>query len=254
MARNVYVTAMEPGSGKSAVVLGLTEMLSRHAERLAFYRPFIATADVADPAVELIRHRYRLTQSYRQSFALTRRGPAEHRRARRHDALLKRILDGYATVSAGADVVIVEGSDFTDASLAIELDLNVDAANHLGCPVLLVVGGRRRSAEQVLEALHQGLGALRERGCALLAAVCNRVTPNWWTPCGRALTDVAGGLPAAVLPEVFALSAPTVAEVAGARRRAIVGPAALRRGRSRGWSSARWGSPASWSGWPRGTL
>ena len=31
VARNVYVTALEPGSGKSAVVLGLTEVLSRRA-------------------------------------------------------------------------------------------------------------------------------------------------------------------------------------------------------------------------------
>ena len=215
MVRNVYVTAMEPGSGKSAVVLGLTEMLSRHAERLAFYRPFIATADVADPAVELMRHRYRLTQSYRQSFALTRADLQNIDGPDSYDALLKRILDGYATVSAGADIAIVEGSDFTDASLAIELDLNVDAANHLGCPVLLVVGGRRRSAEQVLEALHQGLGALRDRGCALLAAVCNRVTPNLVDAVRAGADETAGGLPVAVLPEVFALSAPTVAEVAG---------------------------------------
>ena len=33
MARNVYVTALEPGTGKSAVVLGLTEILSRRAGR-----------------------------------------------------------------------------------------------------------------------------------------------------------------------------------------------------------------------------
>ena len=72
MARNVYVTAMEPGSGKSAVVLGMTEVLSRNAARLAFYRPFIASADVPDAAVELIRHRYRLPQTYAQSFAFTR--------------------------------------------------------------------------------------------------------------------------------------------------------------------------------------
>ena len=45
MAGNVYITALQPGSGKSAVVLGATEMLARHAGRLAFYRPFIASAD-----------------------------------------------------------------------------------------------------------------------------------------------------------------------------------------------------------------
>ena len=131
------------------MVLGLTEVLARHAGRLAFYRPFIASVDPPDPDIELIRRRFRLPQSYVESYALT--GDDLHD-ADDHDALLKRILDGYARVASGADVVVVEGSDFTEASLGLELALNLDAANHLGCPVLLVVGGGVRSAEQLLDA------------------------------------------------------------------------------------------------------
>jgi phosphate acetyltransferase len=230
MARNVYVTAMEPGSGKSAVVLGLTEMLSRHAERLAYYRPLIASADSPDPAVELARRRYRLAQGYAQSFALTQADLRELDGPGSYDTLLKRVLDGYAALNAGADVVVVDGSDYTEATLAVELDLNIDAANHLGCPVVLVVGGRRRSAAQVLDALHQGLGTLRERGCALLGAVCNRVAPDLLDAVRAGAPAAAGDLPVAVLPEVALLAAPTVDEVAarlGAER--LVGAAATPR-------------------------
>jgi phosphate acetyltransferase len=213
MAGNVYITALQPGSGKSAVVLGLTEVLARHAGRLAFYRPFIASDEPPDPDIELIRSRYRLPQSYVESYALTSQDLHDVD-ARNHDVLVKRILDGYATVASGADVVVVEGSDFTEASLGLELALNLEAANHLGCPVLLVVGGGARSAPQVLEAVRQDLGVLAERGCTVLGVVCNRVRRNAVDGVRAGLPDVAAHLPAAVIPEVPLLAAPTVAEVA----------------------------------------
>ncbi len=211
MAGNVYVTALQPGSGKSAVVLGLTGVLARHAGRLAFYRPFIASADPPDPDIELIRRRFRLPQGYAESYALT---ADDLHGADDHDVLLKRILDGYARVASAADVVVVEGSDFTEASLGLELALNLDAANHLGCPVLLVVGGGVRTAEQVLDAVHQDLGVLAEHGCTVLGVVCNRVRPGVADAVRAGLPDAADRLPAAVLPEVPLLAAPTVAEVA----------------------------------------
>jgi phosphate acetyltransferase len=213
VARSVYVTAMEPGSGKSAVVLGLTEVLSRRAARLAFYRPFVTSANTPDPAIELIRHRYRLPAD-RARYALTADDLHSFDGRTEYDDLLKRILNGYGALAADADVVVIEGSDFTDASMAVELDLNIDAASHLGSPVLLVVGGRRRTAEQVLDAAHQGLGLLTERGCVVLGVVGNRVAPELVGAVRAGIAEAAGGRPAAVLPEVPLLAAPTVAEVA----------------------------------------
>ena len=70
MAQGVYLTAIEPGSGKSAVALGMMELLSRLG-RVGYFRPVIASADLPDPDVELIRGRYRLAQSYEESYAVT---------------------------------------------------------------------------------------------------------------------------------------------------------------------------------------
>ncbi|MFR9802442.1 phosphate acetyltransferase [Pseudonocardia sp. RS010] len=207
-ARSVYVAALEPGSGKSAVVLGLFEVLARRAGRAAFFRPVVAAAEPPDPDVELVRRHYRLAQDHAASYALTA-GELHAPRA----TLLSRILDGWSTVAEGADVVVVEGSDLTGAP-ASEPDLNAAAAVHLEAPVLLVVGGRGRTADQVLDAVRRDLAALVDRGCDLLGVVANRVDPAEAEAVRAGLPAASGGLPGGVLPEVPLLAAPTVAEVA----------------------------------------
>jgi phosphate acetyltransferase len=112
-------------------------------------------------------------------------------------------------------VVVVEGSDFT-GSLGLELDLNVDAANHLGAPVLLVVRGRNRTPEQVVDAVGQGISTLRDRGCTLIGVVANRVDPDAVDAVRVGLPEVLDDLVGAVVPEAPMLAAPTVAEVARA--------------------------------------
>jgi phosphate acetyltransferase len=246
VARNVYVTALEPGSGKSAVVLGLAEVLSRRAGRLGYFRPLIGSGSARDADVELMIERFRLAQSYRESYALSSEDLHDVAAEGAYGDLLKRVLDGYRAVADGStsrqqpvvggeaapsavadaavtaattgppDVVIVEGSDFTEASLAVELVLNVDSANHLGAPVLLVVNGARRTAEQVLDLIGQGITTLRERGCTLIGVVANRVSPSVLDAVRAGLPEVAGEIVAAAVPELPMLAAPTVAEVAQA--------------------------------------
>ena len=253
MARTVYVTALEPGSGKSAVVLGLAEVLSRRAGRLGYFRPLIGHGRDAD--VGLMLDRFRLAQTYEESFALTLDDVHDLAGHDTYGELLKRVLDAYRVVADGTtsrcapdaageepaaaaaaavtaaataapDVVLIEGSDFTSASYAAELDLNVDAANDLGAPVLLVASGHRRSAEQVLDAVGQGVATLRERGCTLVGVVANRVDPAELDAVRAGLPRVADGLVAAAVPNLPMLAAPTVAEVAAALDARYLRPAA----------------------------
>jgi phosphate acetyltransferase len=248
VARNVYVAALEPGTGKSAVILGLTEMLSRRAGRLGFFRPLIASAAERDADLALILDRFRLPQEYERSYALTLDDLHDVTDRTGYTRLLERVLTAYRTLADGdacprapmigegvtatavadaaataaaevlaPDVVVVEGSDFTVGSLAVELDFNVDAANHLGAPVLLVVRGRRRTAQQVLDSVASGLTTLRDHGCTPIGVVANRVDPALIDEVRAGLPAIVGGdLVAAALPEAPILAAPTVAEVARA--------------------------------------
>jgi phosphate acetyltransferase len=215
MERNVYLTAIEPGSGKSAVALGVMEALASLG-RVGYFRPIVAGGEQRDNDIELIRLRYRLPQSYEESYgavvddlqAMSDRGSYEE--------LLKRILDAYKRLDDKTDVLLVEGSDFSEASRALEFDFNADVANHLGCPVLLVIRGSDRSVEQILEVVQLGRGSLTGRGCTILATVCNRVAPELVDELRQRVQEAVGDEPAYVLPEVPELAAPTVAEVAHA--------------------------------------
>lgn len=247
MARNVYVTALEPGTGKSAVVLGLTEILSRRAGGLGYFRPLVNSRDERDADLALVLDRFRLPQEYDRSYGLTVGDLHDAGDRAGYNRLLERVLTTYRTVADGTacprplmagagvtataiadaavtaaaevvapDVVVVEGSDYRAGSLAAELDFNIDAANHLGAPVLLVVRGSRRSAEQVLDAVASGITILRDRGCTLVGVVANRVDPEVLADVRAGMPAIVGGLVGAALPETPLLAAPTVAEVARA--------------------------------------
>ena len=222
MQRNIYLTAIEPGSGKSAVALGVMEALASLG-RVGYFRPIVAGGE-PDNDIELIRRRYRLPQSYEESYgavvddlrAMSDRG--------RYDQLLKRILEAYKRLDDSTDLLLVEGSDFTEASRALEFDFNADVATNLGCPVLLVVRGSDRSVERVLEVVQLARGSLTGRGCMILATICNRVGPAIMDELRERVHEVVGDEPAYVLPEVPELAAPTVAEVARALDAAFLRP------------------------------
>ena len=213
MARSLYVMGIEQGIGKSAVIVGVLEMLSRRVDRIGFFRPVIASDAVADGDIELARRRYRLPQTYAQSYGATSEDLGAVGDRGQRDALLEQVLDAYREVERTVDVVVVEGSDFTGASQALEDDFNADVANHLGAAVLLVVSGRGRSAADVFSAVRGAQSSLAERGCTILATICNRVGPAIADEVRGRLPQEVGDEPVYVLPEVPLLAAPTVAEV-----------------------------------------
>ena len=62
MERNVYLTAIEPGSGKSAVALGVMEALASLG-RVGYFRPIVDSGDQHHKDIELILSRNRLQQT-----------------------------------------------------------------------------------------------------------------------------------------------------------------------------------------------
>ena len=49
-AKNIFIFGAEPHSGKSAVLLGIMELLSRHVQRLGFFRPLVREGGMKDDA------------------------------------------------------------------------------------------------------------------------------------------------------------------------------------------------------------
>jgi phosphate acetyltransferase len=206
LARNLYITAMEPQSGKTVVSLGIMELLSTRVERLGFFRPVVPSEP--DPAIELIRRRYRLDSPPERMRALTEEEAA---RLGDYEEQRKRVVESYKALEESCDFVLCEGSDFGGAAPALEFGRNADLANELGAPVLVVVKGTE--PDGIASAVQTARGALASKGCELLGVVVNRIPPEHLDAVAAQLEgDTAA--PVYLLPERDELAYPSVAEVA----------------------------------------
>jgi phosphate acetyltransferase len=205
MTPGVYVAGCEPATGKSAVALGVQQLLARRVGRLGVFRPVVADPE-HDPLLDLLRPSGGDFLPYEASCGV---GYEEVRAGEAR--ALEEIVARYRALAAQCDGVLVVGSDFARGGTASELAFNARVAINLGLPALLVVSGHERTAEEVATALSVALTTWRRWGSHVIGVVANRVRPG-------ALEAVAtdGELPVYALPEVDLLMAPTVSEVAAA--------------------------------------
>jgi phosphate acetyltransferase len=217
MSRNLYIAATEPMSGKSLIALGIMELLSRKRARLGFFRPVITHADRPDNDIELIAGRYGLRTGVTAVHAFTHEEAQRQLAAGLHDEVLKSILDRYKELEAECDFVLCEGTDYTGVSSAFEFDFNVAVAKNLGAPILPVISGRDRSADEIHNAIQVAREVFQARGCDVVATIVNRATTSDPDGLVRELDSArAAGEPLFVIPEDGALSRPSVGDVARA--------------------------------------
>jgi len=217
MSNNLYIAATEPMSGKSLVALGLMELLSRRQARLGFFRPVIATAETVDNDIQLIAGRYGLEPGVTAVYAYTHEEAQREMAAGRHDEVLKAILDRYKQLEDECDFVLCEGTDYTGVSSAFEFDFNTAVAKNLGAPILPVISGRGRSADEIHNAIQVAREVFQARGCDVAATIVNRATVPDPDALQRELDSARDDdEPLFVIPEDDALSRPSVGDIAQA--------------------------------------
>jgi phosphate acetyltransferase len=209
VARNLYVTAMEPHSGKSVVTLGVMELLSRRVGRLGFFRPIVPSAAERDHEIELFRNRYQFDFEYDDMHALSE---AEALALPSYEELRKRVVEAYKALERRCDFIVCEGTDFAGAAPALDFGRNADLANELGAPVLVVVKGR--GADDTVASVKAARSALEYKDCSIFGVIVNRLPVDAADEVARRLAEDDGAEPVYILPEHSELSYPTVADVA----------------------------------------
>jgi phosphate acetyltransferase len=202
-AQGVYLTGCEPASGKSAVALGLQQLLARRVRRLGVFRPVVGPHGDDGGLLALLRSRGTAASALGVG--------VEEVRADEPGALAE-IVARYHAIAAECDAVLAVGTDFAGVGTAGELAFNARVALNLGLPVVCVVSGHDRRAGEVLSAVSVALATMEAARCEVAAVVANRVR-------AEELDAVTAALPygaAYVLPEIQVLMAPTVGQVAEA--------------------------------------
>src|SRR4051812_37472304 len=191
MIPGVYVAGCEPASGKSAVALGMRQLLARRVRGLGVFRPVVADAE-HDPLIDLLRpgseflpYEASCGVSYEQV-----RGDEER--------ALEEIVARYRALAAQCDGVLAVGTDFAGVGTEGELAFNARVALNLGLPALLGVSGHARGAGEVRGAVAFALGTGRGAGCGVVGVVATRVRADLLDAGARG----DGDLPVYAIPEI----------------------------------------------------
>ncbi|GAA0468591.1 phosphate acetyltransferase [Actinoplanes capillaceus] len=215
MARSVYVAGLGPSVGKGTVALGIVEALSRQVASVAVFRPMISGGN-PDPLLSVLHERYPGPDPA-DAYGVTLAEASALVADGRWEELIGRIVERYREVERHASAAVIIGSDFADKpgegqdELPREFAFNARLANEFGSVVVPVVSGEGRSRDSLAGAARGAYHSLVDLGTTVVAVIANRVP-------AAAMGGEPEGLPVPfwALPEIPAIAAPTVGEVAAA--------------------------------------
>ncbi len=222
MSRNLYVTINEAKSGKSAIALGLIELLEGTIQRVGFFRPIARMNESdapVDPNIDLIRTHFRLEDDAESMYGVSTSMAEEYVARGRFDDLMEIIIDRYKAYEEIVDFVLIEGTNYEGVTSWFEFDTNAEIARNLGAPVLMIIKGKDRKIDEIVASAAMSKEQFEERGCELVAALVNMVPKD---QLDKIREDLAARMSSAgidligVIPEEEMLSRPSAAEIVAA--------------------------------------
>jgi phosphate acetyltransferase len=213
-AKSIYIFGAEPEVGKSVVLLGIMELLSRHVQKLGFFRPLVREGEDKDDAIRLISNRYHLPFPNRVKYGMTYEKASALVAEEKYSEVLERILEEYGSLKSECDVVVCLGTGFHDTPPGLALDFNIDVANNLGALAAPVAAGFGRTPQEVMGRSLVLLNLLEAKRCEVLALFVNRVAPKRMDEILGLVAKEKTRVPIFALPELAMLAKPTVGEIA----------------------------------------
>jgi phosphate acetyltransferase len=181
MSKNLFVTATEARSGKSAISLGIMELLVRKAGRVGFFRPLIHVEPderKKDNDIDLFSSYFKLGIPYEKMFAYSVTEANHLMGHGRQDELLEGIFNAYKELEKEHDFILCEGIEIEGSSASFEFDINAEISNNLGCPILLVANAHNKTVEETVQSIKVYNKSFVGKGCEVIATVVNRVNPE----------------------------------------------------------------------------
>ena len=213
----IYIMSSEVQSGKTIAALGIMEALAGRVHRVSVFRPLVREGDEQDRLISLVSSRYALQDTYDKTYGTTYARARELLTAGRQEDLYREILERFRALESTSDIVVCIGTDYRSVSAVLEFDFNIEVANNLGTPVILILKGHNRNPSLIVDMTKVFLNSLKAKSVELLSLVVNRVRPgereDVFTALSQAFPEIS---PIHVLPENTLLDTVSVREIADA--------------------------------------
>eukprot|EP00828_Plagiopyla_frontata_P024313 TRINITY_DN3102_c0_g6_i1.p1 TRINITY_DN3102_c0_g6~~TRINITY_DN3102_c0_g6_i1.p1 ORF type:complete len:816 (+),score=258.78 TRINITY_DN3102_c0_g6_i1:327-2450(+) len=176
MSKSLYLAATEARSGKSAIVLGVMNLLRANLQRVAIFRPIINdhVAGQKDHDIDLMLRHFSLDMDYDQTYAYTLSEARRFLNEGQQALLFENTLNKFKELEKEYDFVLCEGTDYIGGNAALEYEINVSIVSNLGCPVMLVVNGLDRGKDEICDSAQRTIETFEEKGLEVMGLIVNR--------------------------------------------------------------------------------
>lgn len=178
MNKAVFVATSHARSGKTAVSLGLMNILVGMARKVGYFRPVISDPinGARDEHIETMLSYFNLDQQYEDAFVFTRSQIERLTNQGKQDVVISRIIAQYKALEERYDYILVDGSDFFPEGSILEFEINLEIPRNLGLPTILVEAQNDLSDEELVSNISLVYKQFRERDIEVLAAIANKAS------------------------------------------------------------------------------
>jgi phosphate acetyltransferase len=216
MSKSIYITTIEPNSGKSLVSLGFLRMMLNQSSKVGYFRPIInkgknsAYDDHTFTAINF----FNLDIKYEDCYAFEQNEVVELLSEGKKEKVIHDIIKKYKSLEAKYDYVLVEGTDFSGEGGFTELDVNLMVAKNLGIPVLIVGAGNDKKKKDFINSMQLTYNSFIQKEVDVIGLIANKIQVD---EIEYIRTELKKIIPKEVhidvVPKVNFLANPTVKEV-----------------------------------------
>lgn len=176
----IYITTIEPNSGKSIVSLGLMQMLLGKAAKVGYFRPIIDDLQKGkiDNHINTMTSYFNLDLKFEEAYAFSRSEVLRMKNENKDDEIISKIIEKYKALEERFDFVLIEGTSFVGEGAIIEFDINILIAKNLGVPAIILASGVGKTLEELVGSLQIAYDSFRDKGVEVLSIIANKVEPK----------------------------------------------------------------------------
>ena len=217
MAKNLYITSINAESGKSAIALGVMELLLRDIRKVGFFRPIINPRGPGerDHDIDLILSHFYLGLQYNETYAVTLDEAKHYINGGRQNDLMEIILIKYQQLEEKCDFVLCEGTDFKAGHESFNFDIDASIAANFSSPAIIVSNASQSTVDEVVSLSQLAVESLKEKSVDTMGVIVNKANK---TDVDSILAALKKNIPIPdglfyVLPDEPTLSNPTMNDV-----------------------------------------
>ena len=216
MSKAIYVTTIEPNSGKSLISLGVLRMMLTKSSKVGYFRPIInkGVNDAFDNHTNTAINFFNLDINYEDCYAYEQNDVVELLSEGKEDEIIHHVIKKYKKLEAQFDFVLVEGTDFSGEGGFTEIDVNLMIAKNLGIPVLIVGAGNNKKKKDFINTMQITYASFIHKEVDVIGVIANKIEVDEIEYIESELKNIVPStVHIDVVPKVNFLAYPTVKEV-----------------------------------------